>query len=89
MAWTMVVWGIFTGYMTAGTVKISKIHIIIFASLTLLFGLLAAHFFGVLPAHVAGGVGIFVGGSAVYASAAIIMNDKYGRWVLPIGLAKK
>lgn len=88
LAWTMLMWGIFTAYMTAGAVKLSKVHTLIFASLAILFFLLTAVFFGKIPAAVAGAEGILVGGSAVYCSAAVIMNSKYGRWVLPIGLAK-
>jgi len=89
LAWTMIAWSVFTGYMIAGACKISCVHITIFASLTTLFALLAAVFFGAIPARVAGIEGIFCGASAVYGSAAIIMNSKYGRWVLPIGLLPK
>jgi hypothetical protein len=89
LAWTCICWSIFTGYMTAGAIKISCVHVFIFASLTVLFGLLAGYFFGAIPARVAGIEGIFCGASAVYGSAAIIMNAKYGRWVLPIGLLPK
>jgi succinate-acetate transporter protein len=89
LAWTMIAWGIFTGYMIAGALRTSWVHVFIFASLTVLFGLLAGHFFGVIPARVAGIEGIFCGGAAVYGSAAIIVNAKYGRWVLPIGLLPK
>lgn len=86
LAWLSVCWGIFTGFMTIGTFKISRIHIFIFSSLTLLFALLAAHFWGAIPAVVPGIEGLFCGASAVYGSAAVILNAKYGRWVLPIGL---
>jgi len=89
LAWTMIAWGIFTGYMTIGALRISRVHVAIFASLTVLFGLLAGYFFGILPARVAGIEGIFCGAAAVYGSAAVIMNNKYGRWVLPIGLCPK
>ena len=89
LAWTCICWGIFTGYMTIGAFRISRVHITVLASLTVLFALLAAHFFGTLPAYVAGIEGIFCGASAVYGSAAIIINDKYGRWILPIGLLPK
>jgi succinate-acetate transporter protein len=51
----------------------------------LLFFLLAAHFYGALPAMVPGIVGLFCGAAAVYASAALILNAKYGRWILPLG----
>ena len=86
LAWLFILWGIFTGYMTIGTFKISRMHIVIFASLTVLFFLLAAHFYGVLPAYVPGIEGLFCGASAAYTSAAVVLNNKYGRWVLPIGL---
>ena len=89
LAWTMIVWGIFTGYMAVAAFRVSRAHITILVSLAILFGLLAAHFFGVIPIRVAGIEGIFSGASAVYTSAAIILNDKYGRWVLPIGLVPK
>jgi len=61
----------------------------VFASLTLLFWLLAAVFFGALSAKVAGVEGIFCGGAAVYGSAAVVLNAVYGRWILPIGLLTK
>ena len=86
LAWTMIVWGIFTAYMTIGTLKISRAHVTIFGSLTMLFFLLAAYFFGSIPARVAGIEGIFVGASAVYTSAAVVLHAQYQRWVLPIGL---
>ena len=86
LAWLFICWGIFTGYMTFGTLKMSRMHFFIFASLTILFFLLAAHFFGVLPAAVAGVEGLLCGAGAVYTSAAVVLNAKYGRWVLPIGL---
>jgi len=89
LAWTMIAWCIFTGYMTIGTFRISRVHVTIFISLTVLFGLLAGHFFGVIPAYIAGIEGIFGGAAAVYGSAAVIMNAQYGRWVLPIGLLSK
>jgi hypothetical protein len=89
LAWVFILWGIFTAYMTAGTFKISKVHVFVFATLTLLFWLLAAVFFGALPAKVAGVEGIFCGAAAVYGSAAVVLNAMYGRWVLPIGLLAK
>jgi len=86
LAWLCICWGIFTGYMTIGALKVSRAHIFIFASLTLLFFLLAAHFFGALPAVIPGIEGLFCGAASVYTSAAVLLNAKYGRWVLPIGL---
>ncbi len=89
IAWLFVMWGIFTGYMTIGTLKMTYMHLFVFASLTVLFFLLAAHFFGALPAIVPGIEGIFCGGAAVYGSAAVIVNHKYGREVFPLGAVSK
>lgn len=86
LAWTMIAWSIFTGYMTIGACKISRVHVTIFASLTILFALLAGHFYGIIPVKVAGIEGIFVAGSAIYGSAAVVTNAQFKRWVFPIGL---
>jgi succinate-acetate transporter protein len=86
LAWLMIGWGIFTGYMTIGAFRISVVHAFIFVSLTILFGLLAGHFYGLVPARVAGIEGIFVAAAAIYGSAAVITHAQFGRWIFPIGL---
>ena len=86
LAWLFICWGIFTAYMTVGAFKISRVHTVIFTSLTVLFFLLAAHFFGALSATAAGAFGFIPGAAAVYGSAAVVLEDKFGRWVLPIGI---
>jgi succinate-acetate transporter protein len=85
LAWTMIMWGIFTLFMTIGTLKMTFMHFFVFASLTVLFGLLAAVFFGGLSAKVAGVEGLFCGAAATYGAAAVIINGKFGRTVLPLG----
>jgi succinate-acetate transporter protein len=89
IAWLFVMWGIFTGYMTIGTFKMTYMHLFVFTSLTGLVFLLAAHFFGALSAMVPGIEGIFCGAAAVYGSAAVIVNAKYGREILPLGIISK
>ena len=89
LAWLFICWGIFTGYMTIGTFKMSVMHIFVFASLTVLFFLLAGVFFGFIPAAVAGVEGLCCGLAAAYGSAAVVLNDKFGRWVFPIGLISR
>jgi succinate-acetate transporter protein len=54
-----------------------------------LFGLLAAHFFGAISALPAGIEGLFCGGAAAYGAAAVIINGKFGRTVLPLGRVLK
>ena len=85
VAWTFIMWGVFTGFMSFGTLRLSVMHTTVFISLTILFFLLAATFFGAMPAIVPGIEGIICGASAAYGSAAVILQNKYGRWVLPIG----
>lgn len=89
LAWLFILWGVFTAYMAVASLKISVAHALIFITLVVLFALLALHFYGVVPAAVAGAEGLVCGGIAVYTSAAVILNEKYGRWVLPIGLLVK
>jgi succinate-acetate transporter protein len=85
LAWLCICWGIFTGYMTIGAFRISCVHVFVFVSLTVLFFLLAAYFYNALPAIVPGIEGLLCGIAAVYGSAAVLVNNKYGREILPVG----
>jgi succinate-acetate transporter protein len=89
LAWTFVMWGIFTAFMTIGTLKMTFVHFFVFASLVVLFALLAAHKFGAISALPAGIEGLFCGAAATYGAAAIIINGKFGRTVLPMGRVLK
>ena len=89
LAWTFVTWGIFTAFMMIGTLKMTFMHFFVFASLVVLFALLAAHFFGAISALPAGIEGLFCGGAAAYGAAAVIINGKFGRAVLPLGTVLK
>jgi succinate-acetate transporter protein len=64
-------------------------HLFVFATLTVFFFLLAAHFFGIVAAIVPGIEDLFCGVPAVYGSAAVIVNAKYGREVFPLGKVSK
>lgn len=80
-------WGLFTLCMFIGTLKISKALQFVFGSLTLLFFLLAlgdATHSGFIK-HLAGYEGIICGLSAIYAAIAQVLNEVYGKTVLPIG----
>jgi hypothetical protein len=82
-------WGLFTCYMFVGTLKLNRALQVVFLSLTVLFWLLAAnHWFG-LPLVIAGVEGIFCGLSAIYAAMAQVLNECYGKTVLPLGFVKK
>ena len=83
----LIMWGIFTGLLFIGTLRINKALQIVFATLTLLFFLLAL---GDLTESVAiktftGFEGIVCGASAIYAGVAALLNEVYGKVILPVG----
>jgi succinate-acetate transporter protein len=80
-------WGLFTGLMYIGTLKANRSLQVVFLSLTILFWLLAL---GDITGNstiklIAGFEGIFCGFSAIYLAIAEVLNEMYGRVVLPIG----
>ena len=91
MVWYLIMWGIFTFLMFIGTLKLSKALQVVFASLTVLFFLLAAgeSTGNTGITYFAGYEGIFCGLSAVYTGIAQLLNEVYGRVVLPLGIVKK
>lgn len=76
----------FTAFMFIGTLKHNRAIQVVFASLTLLFLLLSiANFTGSAAVHtIAGYVGIFCGLSAFYNSMAQIINEEYGKNIMPL-----
>lgn len=86
----LLVWGIFTGFMFIGTLKSNKVLQFVFASLTVLFVMLAVHNFNGSESlgHLAGWEGIICGASAIYLAMAEVINEQFGRTVLPIGEPK-
>jgi succinate-acetate transporter protein len=87
MAWYLVMWGVFTFFMFLGTLKSNTVIKFIFFSLTVLFFLLAARDFtgSETIGTIAGYEGIVCGASAIYLAMAEVLNEVYGRKVLPIG----
>jgi succinate-acetate transporter protein len=87
----LIMWGIFTLLLFIGTLHISRALQFVFATLTVLFFLLAA---GDATGNAslktfAGYEGVLCGLSAIYTGAAALLNDVYGRLVLPVGLIKR
>ena len=87
MACYLGMWGIFTLFMFFGTFRSSKGLQFVFASLTVLFFLLAIKDWtgSVLIGKIAGFEGIICGLSAIYLAMAEVLNEQYDRVVLPIG----
>lgn len=79
-------WGIFTLFMFIGTLKHNRTSQIVFITLAALFFLLAAgDFTGIDQIRtVAGYVGIFCGLSAIYNAVAQVVNQEFGKTILPL-----
>ena len=83
----LAVWGVFTLLLFFGTLKLNRALQFVFATLTVLFFLLALGDYtgnGAIK-HFAGYEGIICGASAIYTGVAGLLNEMYGRTVLPIG----
>jgi len=91
MAAYLIMWGLFTGCLFIGTLRISKALQFVFASLTILFFLLAL---GDLTGNASlktftGYEGIVCGLSAIYTGVGVLLNEVYGKNILPLGLVIK
>lgn len=87
MGWFLVVWGVFSAFMFVGTLKMNRAMQVVFGSLVALFGLLSLGDFSGNESFTlaAGIVGIFCGASALYTCIAQILNEVYGKTVMPLG----
>jgi len=85
----LVAWGIFTTYMFIGTIRISVALMVVFAGLAILFYLLAWGQHNSDVHKFAGYEGLFTAGAALYASAAQVINEAWGKYMLPLGIIKK
>ena len=85
-----IMWGIFTLCLFFGTLKLNRALQFIFASLAVLFFLLAIRDItgNAVIATIAGIEGIICGLSAIYTAMALVLNEIYGRMILPIGPVK-
>lgn len=90
MAAFLGMWGVFTAVMFVGTLKLSRALQFVFGSLTVLFFLLVAVKLGENPAleHFTGYEGVVCGLSAIYTGLAQVLNELYGRTLLPLGQPK-
>jgi len=83
----LLMWGLFTGVLFIATLKLTRALQFVFLSLTILFVLLAIGDAtgNVAIKHFAGYEGIVCGFSAIYTGLAQVINETYGRTVLPLG----
>ncbi len=91
MAAYLFMWGLFTFVMFIGTLKINRALQVVFGSLFILFFLLS---WGDAAGDatvktIAGYEGILCGFSAIYTGLAQVLNEVYGKVVLPVCPVKK
>jgi len=86
MAAYFFMWGLFTFVMFFGTLKANRAVQFVFMSLAILFFLLTARDLtgNTALATITGYEGIICGLSAVYTALAEVLNEVYGKTVLPI-----
>lgn len=85
------IWGMFTAGMFIGTLRMNRALQFVFASLAILFFLLAIG--NVLDSaaiiQLAGVEGVICGSSAIYTALAQVLNEVFHQEVLPVGNPKK
>jgi hypothetical protein len=79
----LAMWGIFTVLMFIGTFRQSGANMVVFGSLGLLFFLLAAGVGNADLTRLGGYEGVLCGLCAIYAGIAAVLNETYGKVVLP------
>ena len=91
VGWYLIAWGTFTLMMFIGTLAKARALQAIFAALTITFYLLAAGDFthNTALTNIGGNFGLLTALLAFYLAAADIINDSFGREVLPVGHPKK
>jgi len=85
----LIMWGIFTFLLFIGTLRLNRALQFVFLSLVVLFFLLA---YGDATGNLktfTGYEGIICGASAIYTGIAGLLNEVYGKTVLPVGPVNK
>ena len=85
-------WGLFTAVMFVGTLRLNRALQVVFGTLTVLFFLLAyGDFAGASEGakHFTGYEGLVCGFAAIYTGLAQVLNEVYGKVVLPLGVVGK
>jgi succinate-acetate transporter protein len=92
MAAYLAMWGLFTAVMFIGTLRLNRALQVVFVTLTILFFMLAiGDFTNASPGfkHATGYEGIFCGFSAIYTGLAQVLNEVFGKVILPLGPVTK
>ena len=92
MAAYLASWGLFTAVMFLGTFRLNRALQFVFGTLIVLFFMLAFGDYTTASAgfkHATGYEGIVCGLAAIYTGLAQVLNELYGKSVLPLGAVKK
>src|SRR3989344_6826894 len=91
MGWYLLMWGILTFAFFIGTLRLNFALQFVFLSLTILFVLLALGDFtgNKIFTQYAGFEGVICGLSAIYTAVAQVLNQGYGKTLLPVWPVKK
>lgn len=86
MGFYLLLWGIFTLFMTIGTITHNTISKLVFSSLTLLFFLLAIGDFTnmIIFTRIGGAVGIICGLFAIYSAVGTVVNNELKKEIFPL-----
>lgn len=86
MGFYLFMWGVFTAVMFFATLRLNGALQFIFGSLAILFFLLAIGDWtgNATITRIAGYEGIICGASAIYCGLAQVLNEVYGRTILPL-----
>jgi succinate-acetate transporter protein len=88
----LAMWGLFTAVMFIATLRLNRALQVVFATLTILFFLLAIGDYTNASSgfkHFTGYEGIFCGFSAIYAGLAQVLNEIFGKTVVPLGAVER
>lgn len=90
LGYYLAMWGVFSVFMFIGTLKLNRMLQLTFGTLVILFFLLAAAKFtgSHIIERMAGIDGIICGSIAIYGAMAQVINEVYGKVILPIGPVK-
>ena len=92
MAAYLAMWGLFTAVLFLGTLRLNRALQVVFGTLTVLFFLLAFGDYtraGAGFKHFTGYEGLVCGFSAIYTGLAQVLNELYGKVLLPLGVVQK
>ena len=85
MGFYLTIWGLFTLGLFVATFTMNRFMQVLFGGVVVLFALLAiGDFTGIAAFKVAAGVeGVFVGGLSLYMAMAQVINEQFGRNLMP------